>query len=155
VVVHPAIEKSQLLERYGEGLYRCDPDLCCYINKVEPMRRSMSELWAWVAGIRRDQTAYRKGLNVLERQPTGLLKIHSLINWTKRELWEYISEHNLPAHPLFSKGYRSIGCAPCTRPVFAGEDERAGRWASTGKTECGLHVDWMDHARARSEQPAE
>ena len=153
VIVRPAIEKSQLLEKHGEGLYRRDPDLCCYINKVEPMQRAISERQGWISGIRRDQTAHRQGLHVLEPQPTGLLKIHPMINWTKRELWEYIDKHKLLSHPLFSKGYLSVGCAPCTRPVFTGEDERAGRWAGTGKTECGLHVYLMNNAEEQSDKP--
>lgn len=155
MVVHPAITKSQLLERHGEGLYRRDPDLCCYINKIDPMQRAISGLRAWVAGIRRDQTVHRKDLAVVEPQPTRLLKIHPMINWTKREVWEYIDKHQLLSHPLFSKGYPSIGCAPCTAPVFAGEDERAGRWADIEKTECGLHVEWRENAREHSDQPAE
>jgi phosphoadenosine phosphosulfate reductase len=155
VVVHALLEKSQLLERYGEGLYRRDPDLCCYINKVEPMRRATSEMRAWVAGIRRDQTAHRKALKTLEPQPTGLLKIHPMINWTKRDVWKYIDKYKLPSHPLFTKGYLSIGCVPCTRPVLAGEGERAGRWVGVEKTECGLHEGWVNNGREQNGQSAE
>ena len=155
VIARPAIDKAQLFKKHGEGLYRQDPNLCCYIHKVEPMQRAVSGLWAWISGIRRDQTAHRKQLRVLERQPTGLLKIHPLLNRTKKELWEYIEEHKLPAHPLFSKGYLSVGCAPCTRPVFTGEDERAGRWAGTEKTECGLHTDLMKSEEEQSAKSTE
>lgn len=154
VVVHPAIEKSQLLERYGEGLYRHDPDLCCHIHKVEPMQRALSGLRVWISGVRRDQTAHRKSLKVLETQPTGSLKIHPMLKWTKNDLWEYINQYRLPSHPLFSADYLSVGCAPCTRPVSPGEDERAGRWAGTEKTECGLHTDWTDHTEEGDDQSA-
>ncbi|MEA3340357.1 MAG: phosphoadenylyl-sulfate reductase [Chloroflexota bacterium] len=142
VVARPAVRKNQLLEKYGEGLYRRDPDLCCYINKVEPMQRMLSRLNAWVSGVRRDQTAHRSGLRMLKLQPGGLLKVHPMLNWTKQEVWDYIERYRLPYHPLYPKGYLSVGCAPCTRPVSAGEDERAGRWAGTEKAECGLHTDW-------------
>ncbi|GEM_PF-58435 len=142
IVVYPAIDKSQLFRQHGEGLYRQDPDLCCYINKVEPMQRIQStlDLKAWISGVRRDQTNHRQGLRLLEPQSSGLLKIHPMLNWTSKKLWSYIDYHQLPTHPLFSKGYYSIGCAPCTRPIVAGEDERAGRWADKDKIECGLHL---------------
>ncbi len=144
VVMRPTIGKGELLAKYGEGLYRHDPDLCCYINKVEPMQRALSGARAWISGIRRGQTAHRKTLCVIEPQSSDQLKIHPMINWTKEQLWEYTNRHLLPSHPLFTAGYLSIGCAPCTRPVFAGEDERAGRWAGTEKNECGLHTDWAN-----------
>ncbi len=142
VVMHPAIGKSQLLEQYGEALYRRDPDLCCYINKVEPMQRAISGKSAWVSGVRRGQTAHRKDLRVLQVQPSGLLKIHPMLNLTETEKWEHVHRRKLPFHPLFPLGYLSVGCAPCTRPVSVGEDMRSGRWAGTEKTECGLHTDW-------------
>ncbi len=141
VVMRPAVEKSQLIAQYGEGLYRRDPDLCCYINKVEPMQRAIAGFRGWISGVRRDQTAHRQQLFILEPQATGLLKIHPIINWTKKEVWQYIERYRLPSHPLFSRGYLSVGCAPCTRPVFKGQGERAGRWAGTDKTECGLHIE--------------
>ncbi|MCZ7542749.1 MAG: phosphoadenylyl-sulfate reductase [Anaerolineae bacterium] len=144
VVARPAIEKSQMLQQYGEGLYRRDPDLCCYLHKVEPMQRAIAGLRGWISGVRRDQTAHRATLRVIEAQPGRPLKIHPLLNWTRRDLWRFINAHDLPAHPLFAQGYLSVGCAPCTRPVTPGEDERAGRWEGADKTECGLHVDLID-----------
>jgi phosphoadenosine phosphosulfate reductase len=140
VVVRAAVEKSELLARYGEGLYRHDPDLCCYINKVEPMQRATVGLQAWISGVRHDQTEYRNGLGILESQADGLLKIHPMLSWTKKEVWAYIDQYQLPVHPLLAWGYLSVGCAPCTRPVHAGENERAGRWAGLDKIECGLHL---------------
>jgi len=141
VVIHPSIGKSQLLAKYGQGLYRHDPDLCCYINKVEPMQRALSGMRAWVSGVRRGQTAHRQNLAVLELQPSGLLKVHPVLDQTEAEQWDYIRRYRLPNHPLFAAGYLSVGCAPCTRPVTGGEGARSGRWANTEKTECGLHTD--------------
>ncbi|MBN1994017.1 MAG: phosphoadenylyl-sulfate reductase [Anaerolineae bacterium] len=145
VIVRPAIEKSQLADQYGAALYRRDPDLCCYIHKVEPMQRALAGFEGWISGIRRDQTANRQNLPVLETQPTGPLKIYPLLEWTRAQIDEYIQRHQLPTHPLFAKGYRSIGCAPCTRPVLLNEDDRAGRWAGIDKNECGLHLNLMDN----------
>lgn len=153
VAVRPAIEKSELFQKYGEGLYRRDPDLCCHINKVEPMQRAVSGLQTWVSGVRHDQTAHRQRLRVVEPQSSGLLKIHPMLNWTTRDLWDYIDKYDLPSHPLFAKGYPSVGCAPCTRPVVSGEDERAGRWAGSDKIECGLHLDLTDKTEAQSGKP--
>lgn len=124
----------------GEPLYRTDPDKCCFINKVEPMRKVLQNMRAWITGIRREQTAQRAQANILELQSNGLVKINPLLNWTKQDLWQYIRDHNLPLHPLFAKGYLSVGCVPCTGPVSPGEGERAGRWPGTDKTECGLQT---------------
>jgi phosphoadenosine phosphosulfate reductase len=136
-VVRPAEDAAQ----NRPGLYRHDPDLCCYLNKVEPMQRALADLRAWISGIRRDQTPERATAQPVEALADGRVKINPLVAWTRRDLWTYISRHDLPAHPLFSQGYPSVGCAPCTRAVGAGEDERAGRWAGRDKTECGLHTD--------------
>ena len=122
-----------------------DPDLCCYLHKVQPMQKALQDLMAWITGIRRDQTATRSHAKILELQEDGLLKINPLLNWTKVDVENYIKEHNLPAHPLLAKGYRSIGCAPCTVAIGLSEDDRAGRWAGRGKTECGLHTEMFSH----------
>jgi phosphoadenosine phosphosulfate reductase len=117
-----------------------DPDLCCYLHKVQPMQKALKDLNAWISGIRRDQTAFRAKAKILELQDDGLLKINPLLNWKKADIINYIREHNLPPHPLLEKGYRSIGCAPCTIAVGLRDDERAGRWTGRNKTECGLHT---------------
>jgi len=127
--------------RFGRELPAVDPNLCCYIHKVQPMQEALGGLKAWITGIRRDQTKVRAQARILELQEDGLLKVNPLLNWVKADIEAYRAQHNLPEHPLLKKGYRSIGCAPCTRPVQAGEDERAGRWAGSGKTECGLHTE--------------
>ena len=117
-----------------------DPDLCCFLHKVQPMQTALKDLQAWISGIRRDQTSTRAKAKILELQEDGLLKINPLLNWTKTDIVNYIREHNLPPHPLLGKGYHSIGCAPCTLAVGLRDDERAGRWVGRGKTECGLHT---------------
>ncbi len=142
VTVHPEITQSELFRKYGEGLYRRDPDLCCYINKVRPMQRALEGKQAWITGVRRDQTKNRAHLRTIERQATGVLKVHPLLRWSREDVAAYRERYHLPVHPLYHLGYLSVGCAPCTRPVLVGEDERAGRWAESGKTECGLHLDW-------------
>jgi phosphoadenosine phosphosulfate reductase len=140
-VVRSTLSRAEVTRQHGDALYRRDPELCCYINKVEPMQRALQDLDAWITGIRRDQTANRADALPVEALPDGRVKINPLVGWTRRELWAYIDRFNLPAHPLFSQGYLSVGCAPCTAPVTEGQDERSGRWAGTGKTECGLHTE--------------
>jgi len=122
-----------------------DADLCCYIHKVQPMQKALNGLRAWITGIRRDQTPERARAQILELQEGGLLKVNPLLNWTAEDVQKYITDHNLPSHPLYERGYRSIACAPCTVAVGQGEPERAGRWAGRGKTECGLHTEMFRH----------
>src|SRR5512143_583842 len=122
-----------------------DANLCCYIHKVQPMQRALAGLRAWITGIRRDQTPERARAHVLEPQTDGLLKINPLLNWTRADIARYRQEHHLPSHPLYKRGYRSVGCAPCTVAVGASDDDRAGRWVGRGKTECGLHTDLFHH----------
>jgi len=117
-----------------------DPNLCCYVHKVQPMQTAMKDMLAWISGIRRDQTPERARSKILELQEDGLLKINPLLNWTKADVKRYAEEHSLPSHPLLEKGYRSVGCAPCTVAIGVNDDERAGRWQGRGKTECGLHT---------------
>jgi phosphoadenosine phosphosulfate reductase len=105
------------------------------------MQRALQDVKAWITGIRRDQTAVRAHARILELQPDGLLKVNPLLNWTKTDIARYMEGQNLPKHPLHEKGYRSLGCAPCTVAIGASDDERAGRWAGRGKVECGLHTE--------------
>ena len=129
----------------GGPLYRSDPDRCCYLRKVAPMEKALQDVQAWVTGIRREQTVHRPRANIFERKSNGLLKVNPLLNWVQKDVWSYISRHDLPVHPLFSQGYLSIGCAPCTRPAQPGEDERTGRWAGSAKVECGLHTELFEN----------
>lgn len=139
-VLEPDMGHDGFLKEHGE-LYRRNPDLCCHINKVEPLERAKAGLDAWVAGIRRDQTPARRDTPVLDPQDDGLLKVCPMVRWTADDVEQYVEDHDLPRHPLHDEGYESIGCAPCTRKVMEGEDARAGRWAGMDKTECGLHLD--------------
>lgn len=138
--VYPDPQAVKQLDNSTEPLYLRNPDLCCRIRKVEPMAKALLGKKAWVAGVRREQTQHRAQISIVELRPDGIYKISPLANWSKRDVWMYIDRYNLPVHPLFTQGYATIGCSPCTRPVFAGEDDRAGRWAGSDKTECGLHT---------------
>jgi len=146
--VTPAMGHTEFRLEYGD-LYRRDPDMCCYINKVEPMRAVTARVGAWISGIRRDQTEHRKSTPIISVQKNGAYKICPLANWTQHDVWRYINRNDLPVHPLFHQGYLSVGCAPCTRSVGDGEDERAGRWDGANKTECGLHTLLAEDAAQR------
>ncbi|HUE81252.1 MAG TPA: phosphoadenylyl-sulfate reductase [Pyrinomonadaceae bacterium] len=125
---------------YGERLWECNPDLCCNLRKVEPLRKMLGGLRAWITAIRREQSAARAGIGVVEwDKKFGLIKINPLAAWTTRDVWDYIARHNVPYNSLHNHGYPSIGCEPCTTPIQIGEKSRDGRWRGAGKTECGLH----------------
>ena len=126
---------------FGEALWSRQPDQCCSIRKVEPLTHKLSELDAWITGIRRDQAPTRASARKLEWDARfGLIKFNPLADWKWEEVWDYIRSHEIPYNPLHDQGYPSIGCTYCTRPVQAGEDLRAGRWSGFAKTECGLHA---------------
>jgi len=125
---------------FGESLWAREPDRCCYLRKVEPLREVLIGLRAWITAIRRDQTAARANAGMVERdQRFDLIKINPLAGWSSEDVWEYIDKYDVPYNLLYGHGYGSIGCAPCTSPIQIGEDSRAGRWRDSGKTECGLH----------------
>jgi len=127
-------------EAYGERLWERDPEECCRLRKVEPLREMLGGLRAWVTAIRREQTPARTGADIVERDAKfGLVKINPLAAWSARDVWKYIFEHDVPYNPLHDLRYTSVGCIPCTTPVRIGEDPRAGRWRGTARTECGLH----------------
>ena len=126
---------------HGTGLWARDPDQCCNLRKVEPLRRKLSELEAWITSIRRDQTSSRKEVRKIEWDAKfGLEKVNPIADWTSKQVWRYLHEHRVPYNSLHDQNYPSIGCTHCTRAVRPGEDPRAGRWPGTTKTECGLHV---------------
>lgn len=144
-VMSSAMSREDFVRRHGDDLYRRDPDLCCFINKVEPMERATEGLEAWISGIRRDQTEARSSIDVVEENADGLVRVHPMASWTAEDVAAYREEHDLPEHPLQAEGYVSVGCAPCTDPVRGEEPGgRAGRWSGSGKTECGLHTDLRD-----------
>ncbi len=140
LVARPTIDKAALMKRYGAEPYRTHTKDCCRINKIEPLQRLLQNYTVWISGVRRDQTAVRRKLPVLDMQEGGKLKVNPMLHWTRKEIWAYIEGHHLPTHPLLAQGYLSIGCAPCTQPVTNSNDERAGRWAGNNKTECGIHL---------------
>jgi phosphoadenosine phosphosulfate reductase len=124
----------------GGPLYVSNSDRCCYERKIVPLRRALVGYDSWISAIRADQSAHRAKAKVVNWDSKfNLVKINPLLNWTKRDVWAFIVANRVPYNPLHDQGYPSIGCWPCTKPVAAGEDERAGRWAGQAKTECGLH----------------
>ena len=125
---------------HGGPLYRTAPDRCCGDRKLAVIRRVLVRFDAWMSGIRRDQSADRAAAPIVGwDHKFGVVKVSPLANWTKAMVWDAIVREQVPYNPLHDRGFVSIGCAPCTRAVTAGEDERAGRWSGMAKTECGLH----------------
>lgn len=120
-------------------LWQTDTDACCNIRKVLPLDRALEPFDAWITGRKRFHGGARLALPVVE-QTERHVKLNPLANWTREDLEAYAAENGLPAHPLVAQGFPSIGCWPCTQPVEEGEDARAGRWAGSDKTECGIHV---------------
>jgi phosphoadenosine phosphosulfate reductase len=124
----------------GPNLWERDPDRCCHIRKVEPLERALSGYDAWITGIRREQSPTRADARKVEwSERYGVWKIQPLVDWDAKRVQAYLTVNEVPYNPLHDQGYPSIGCIHCTRPVSAGEDERAGRWAGSGKLECGIH----------------
>ena len=139
--IRPEMSVAEYEEEHGGPLYNIRPDQCCHDRKVLPLRRAVEGYDAWISSIRGDQTAHRAAARVVQWDPKfSLVKINPLLGWTKKDVWSFITEHDVPYNPLHDQNYPSIGCRPCTRPITEGEDERAGRWAGTFKKECGLHV---------------
>jgi phosphoadenosine phosphosulfate reductase len=137
----PSTTVEQYEAMHGGPLYQTQSDKCCFDRKITVLRQAAVGFRAWMSGIRRDQSPDRAGAPIVGwDKKFGLVKISPLANWTKKEVWKLISEENIPYNPLHDQGYTSIGCWPCTRAVLFGEDERAGRWSGSAKTECGLHT---------------
>jgi phosphoadenosine phosphosulfate reductase len=126
---------------HGAALWVRDSDQCCNLRKVEPLRRKLGELHAWITSIRRDQTSFRQSARKVEWDAKfGLVKVNPIADWTSKQVWSYLRDHGVPYNSLHDQNYPSIGCTHCTRAVHPGEDPRAGRWPGTAKTECGLHM---------------
>lgn len=126
---------------YGAKLHDRDPDLCCSLRKVRPLAQTLSGYVAWGSGVRRDESPTRAGTRLVDWDAKrGMVKVNPIAAWNQDDVDGYIAEHRIPVNPLFEIGFGSIGCAPCTRAVAPGEDARAGRWAGSTKTECGLHT---------------
>jgi phosphoadenosine phosphosulfate reductase len=141
VNVTPSRTVAEQDAELGPRLYGRNPDLCCYLRKVEPLERTLKNYDAWFTGVRREETLSRRSTQVVEfDEKRQKIKVNPIVAWTSEQVDEYIATNNVLVNPLVYDGYPSIGCRTCTLKVEAGADPRSGRWAGTGKTECGIHV---------------
>jgi phosphoadenosine phosphosulfate reductase len=125
---------------FGARLYERNPDQCCALRKVMPLRKALKDYSAWASGLRRDEASTRAGIQVVEwDDQRSMVKLNPIADWTQDDVDKYIAENGVLVNPLLFDGYGSVGCAPCTRRILEGEDARAGRWAGSTKVECGLH----------------
>lgn len=141
--IRPEFTVEEQAARFGEALYARDPDACCAMRKKVPLQRALKEYGGWISGVRRCQTPERAKtpvVDIVRQSGRWVPKVSPIAAWSDEDVQAYQLIHELPAHPLVRQGYLSIGCAPCTKPVAEGEDARAGRWAGTAKTECGIHT---------------
>ncbi|MFG3258229.1 phosphoadenylyl-sulfate reductase [Streptomyces sp. NPDC048172] len=140
ITLTPRQSVAQQDAQYGPKLHDRDPDLCCALRKVQPLEEGLREYDAWATGLRRDESPTRAGTPVVGwDEKRKKVKVSPIARWTQEDVESYVAENGVLTNPLLTDGYASIGCAPCTRRVLAGEDARAGRWAGRNKTECGLH----------------
>ncbi|GAA3384316.1 phosphoadenylyl-sulfate reductase [Cryptosporangium minutisporangium] len=141
VTMKPELTVAQQNIKFGQSLYARDSDACCAIRKVEPLDRGLAPYDAWASGIRRDESYARRHTPVIGVDTRrNKIKVNPLACWTQGDVDRFVAERNVIVNPLVDRGFLSIGCAPCTRPVQLGEDRRAGRWSDSEKTECGIHV---------------
>lgn len=139
-MVRPTTTVAEYEALNGGPVYKSDPDRCCFERKISLLNQSVVGMHAWASAIRRDQSTDRARAAIVGwDKKFGLVKVSPLANWTKAQVWKVITERDIPYNPLHDQGYPSIGCWPCTRSVLFGDDERAGRWSGSAKTECGLH----------------
>jgi phosphoadenosine phosphosulfate reductase len=138
-VISPDREET-FREDPGADLNRRDPDACCALRKTRPLNAALRGYAGWMTGRKRFQSGSRAALELFEIDGAGRIKVNPLADWDRGRIADYMDAHDLPRHPLVAEGFRSIGCAPCTRAVRPGEDERAGRWAGRDKEECGIHI---------------
>ena len=140
-LLRPELSVVEYEKLHGGPLYKVNPTQCCADRKLKVNRKAVLGMHAWASAIRRDQSPDRALASIVGWDSKfHLVKISPLANWTKKQVWDRILQRKIPYNPLHDMGYTSIGCTHCTRAVSAGEDERAGRWSGTGKTECGLHT---------------
>lgn len=141
VDVRPELSVAEQDAAYGAELFSRDPERCCAMRKVEPLHGALASYEVWISGVRREESATRAFAPLVTfDHKNGLVKVNPLVAWTSDDLYGYAAVHGVPMNLLLSAGYPSIGCEPCTKPVADGEDPRSGRWAGTGKVECGIHV---------------
>ena len=139
--VTPRLTVAEQNAERGDALWSRDPDACCDARKVEPLRRYLADVDAWMTGVRRTQSSTRSALPIMAwNDANTVVKVAPLADWTRDDVWAYVAEHDVPVNTLLHEGYQSIGCTHCTARVAAGDDERAGRWAGFAKTECGIHA---------------
>ncbi|MBD3379458.1 MAG: phosphoadenylyl-sulfate reductase [Candidatus Omnitrophica bacterium] len=132
--------KEYISKTLGNTPWKHNPNLCCHYCKISPLIKILSKKDAWISAIRRDQTYDRSSIDYVELDGRGTLRIYPMADWDKKKTWKYIKENDIPYNPLHDKGYMSIGCEPCTAPTSAMEDERDGRWKSSPKFDCGIHM---------------
>jgi len=140
---YPELKVFENPEPIPDRLYETDPDRCCDVLKVEPTRQAIEDLGVgcWVTGLRCTEGRTRTDFREVEQRDEGLIKLNPILIWQEREIWQYLALYRVPVNPLYAEGYRSLGCAPCSR-VTGGGDERGGRWIGTSKCggECGIHT---------------
>ncbi len=142
-LINLAADVPRHLQKTAEGrlLFTADPDHCCYLNKTQPLEAVLRTHDVWINGVRAEQSDTRRAFAVEQPAPHGVTRFHPMLDWTRRQVWDYIKTHDLPRHPLDAQGYVSIGCEPCTRRPTAHMSEREARWYGLRKQECGLHTD--------------
>lgn len=138
-IIQPSAEQKAAIDPFSR-LHLANPDACCALRKTVPLEAALSGFDAWITGRKRYQASTRQKLELFENEDDRRIKINPLALWDSGDVQDYIINNRLPRHPLIAKGYPSIGCAPCTSPVRAGEDARSGRWRGQDKIECGIHV---------------
>ncbi|MGD1086976.1 MAG: phosphoadenylyl-sulfate reductase [Verrucomicrobiota bacterium] len=144
--LEPDLTVEEQADVHGPELWKRNPDLCCTARKVMPLRGKLLDLACWLTGLRREQSASRADVGLVELyqldEATGreIVKVNPMARWPREKIWSHIQEHKIPYNPLHDQGYRSIGCVPCTRMTGDGEGERAGRWTGFNKVECGIHT---------------
>lgn len=142
----PDLTVEEQADINGPELWKHNPDLCCTLRKVFPLRDKLGDLDCWITGLRRQQSDARATIGIIELyafdEETGrdIVKLNPMANWTREAVWDYLRTHKIPYNPLHDQGYRSIGCRPCTRRTNKDENERAGRWTGFNKVECGIHT---------------
>lgn len=144
--LEPDLTVEEQVDINGPELWARQPDLCCTLRKVMPLRDKLCDLDCWITGLRRQQSDTRAGIGIVEvyvfDEASGhdIVKLSPMANWSRDQVWGHIKQHGIPYNPLHDQGYRSIGCWPCTRQSGEGANERAGRWTGFNKVECGIHT---------------
>lgn len=144
--LHPEQTVEQQAADLEPELWKRKPDLCCSLRKVIPLQQKLASLDVWITGLRRQQSDLRQQTQIVELykfdvlRDRHIIKLNPMANWSRDQVQAYLREHDIPTNPLIQRGYRSIGCVPCTRPVGEGDSERAGRWTGFDKSECGIHT---------------